>query len=117
MSTVRTRSFSITNDLANGILIRALKSKAGRRLGKRLAVLEYTGRRSGMPYQLVTHSVVAGGTVRIRVGMPQRKTWWRNFQSAHPVRLWLAGESHLATGHVERDRGRVFVVVEMQPVQ
>lgn len=115
MSATRNRGFSITNDVANVALIPALKSKVGQRVRTRLAVLEYTGRRSGIPHQLVAHYVVTGPTVRISVGMPKRKTWWRNFESAHPVRLWLAGKSQITTAHVERDGDRVFVVAEMRP--
>ena len=113
MSPVRTRSFSITNDVANLVLLRVLKSRAGRRLGRRLAVVEYLGRHTGEPHQLITQYVVHGRTVRIEVGMAQRKTWWRNFQSAHPVRLRLAGETYDETAHVERVGNRVAVVAEL----
>ena len=42
----RTRAFVMTNEVWNRILIPLLRSPAGRVLGRRLAVLEYQGRRS-----------------------------------------------------------------------
>ena len=115
MSPVRTRSFSVTNDVANLVLIPMLRSRAGRRLGRRLAVVEYLGRRSGQPHQLITQYAVDGRMVRIRVGMARHKSWWRNFQSGHPVRLRLDGKIYDATAHVERNGDRVSVVAELPP--
>ena len=81
----------MTNGVANRVVIAVLSRRSGRRLGRRLAVVEYQGRRSGRQVRLVTLYRTDGQTVQIRVGMAQRKTWWRNFRTAHPVRLaWLA---------------------------
>ena len=107
--------FIITNGLANRLLIPVLRSRIGRRLGRRLAVVEYVGRRSGEPHHLVTQYVSDARTVRIGVGMSERKTWWRNFQSARSVRLRLAGVDYDATAHVERSEGRVCVIAELEP--
>ena len=46
--------------------------------------------------------------------MWERKTWWRNFQEAHQLRLTLAGVEHDATAHVERDGDQVCVVAELE---
>lgn len=107
------RSFSLTNDVANVVLVPLLKSRAGHRLGRRLAVVEYRGRHSGRRRHLVTQYVLHGRTVRIGVGRAPGKTWWRNFRSGYPVRLWLAGEAHDLTAHVERQGDRVDVVAEL----
>lgn len=107
--------FVITNVVANRVLIPVLRSRAGRRLGRRLAVVEYVGRRSGRRHRLVTQYLTDGRTVRIKVGMAEQKTWWRNFQAAHPVGLRLAGEDHDAMAHVERGGDRVCVVAELEP--
>ena len=115
MSPVSSRVFVITNVVANRVVIPVLRSRAGRRLGRRLAIVEYMGRRSGQRHRLVTQYVTHGRTVRIGVGMSERKTWWRNFQATHPVRLRLAGEDHDATAHVERSGGQVCVVAELEP--
>lgn len=115
MPPVSSRTSPITNVVSNRVLIPVLTSRAGQRLGRRLAVVEYEGRQSGRRYRLVTAYVTDGRTVRIKVGRAERKTWWRNFREAHPLRLRLAGEDHHATAHVERDGDRVCVVAELEP--
>jgi hypothetical protein len=105
-------SFAATG-LANRVLIPVLRSSSGRRLGRRLAVVEYLGRRSGRHCELVTQYVVEGRTVRIDVGASGRKTWWRNFSSPHPLRLRLAGADYDVVAHVEREGDRMSVVAEL----
>ena len=100
----------LTNQVANRVLVPLLRSPAGRRLGRRLAVVEYAGRRSGRQHRLVTQYVREGRTVRIHVGMADHKTWWRNFRSPWPLRLRLAGEAQTAVGYVEVDGHTVSVV-------
>lgn len=107
--------FVITNVVANRVLIPFLRSRVGRRLGRRLAVVEYLGRRSGRRHRLVTQYLTDGRTVCISVGMAEHKTWWRNFQAPHPVRLRLAGEDHDALAHVERGGDRLCVVMDLEP--
>jgi hypothetical protein len=96
--------------VGNPILIPLLKSWPGRRLGRRLAVVEYVGRRSGDRHQLVAQYVQNSTTVRIRVGAADRKTWWRNFLTPQSMRLHLAGDSHEVTAHAMREGNRVTVV-------
>lgn len=115
MTPVRTRKFFMTNGIANRVVIPILNSRVGRRLGRRLAVVEYLGRRTGQRHQLVTQYVTDGSTVRIRVGMAERKTWWRNFDEPHLVRLRLAGTDHNASAHLVRDGSQVSVIAELQP--
>ena len=62
MSPVNSRRFVITNVVANRVVIPVLRSRAGRRLGRRLAVVEYMGRRSGRLQRLVTQDVTDGQT-------------------------------------------------------
>jgi len=114
MSPASSRSFALMNLVANRVVIPVLTSRAGRRLGGRLAVVEYEGRRTGRRHRLVTQYVTDGRTVRIMVGMAERKTWWRNFTSPHPMRLRLAGVDHDATAHVVRDGAGVCVVAELE---
>lgn len=114
MPPVRTRAFAMTDLVANRVLIPVLTSRAGRARGRRLAVVEYVGRRTGQPRRLVTQYVADGRTVRIMVGLAERKTWWRNFQSPYPVRLRLAGVDHDAMAHVERRGGGVVVVADLE---
>lgn len=105
--------FALTNLVANRALIPLLRSRWGRSLGRRLAVVEYVGRRTGKPHQLVTQYSTDGPTVSIRVGMAQRKTWWRNFTQAQPLRLRLAGADYDTTAHVVREGDTVSVVAEL----
>jgi hypothetical protein len=105
-------SFALTA-AANRVLIPLLRSPAGRGLGQRLSVVEYLGRRSGQPHQLVTGYVLEGRTVRIRVGSSGRKRWWRNFAERHPVHLRLAGQDYDAMAHLERKNDAVTVIAEL----
>jgi hypothetical protein len=104
------QSSALANASANKILIPTLESRAGRRLGRHLAVVDYDGRRTGEHHRLVTMYSVEGTTARITVGRPEWKTWWRNFSDPHPVRLRLAGHDHDTTARVVREDDRVFVV-------
>ena len=121
MTSVRTRTFSaanagaVANRLANRFLIPVLRSTAGTRLGRRLAVLEYLGRRSGDHHQLVTMYASEGSTVRITVGLADHKTWWRNFETPRPLQLRLAGVDHDAVAHVVREGEHVSVVAVLTP--
>jgi len=51
----------------------------GRPLGKRLAVVDYLGRRSGDRHQLVAQYVRSDREVHVSVGAADHKTWWRSF--------------------------------------
>ena len=110
MPSVRLRPYFVTTTFANPALIRLLRSRLGARLGRRLAVVEYVGRRTGQRHQLVTQYSLHGPTVRIGVGDADRKSWWRNFEHPTRVRLRLAGEDHDAVARVVK--GDEGVVVE-----
>jgi hypothetical protein len=115
MSPTRTQNVPLTKGFANRVLISLLTGRAGTRLGRKLAVVDYVGRRSGDRHLLVTGYTVEGRTVRIRVGMAKRKTWWRNFEHPHPVRLRLAGTDHEASAHAARVGHKVVVIAELSP--
>ena len=113
--TLVTAEAPVMNGLANRFMIPLLRSTAGGLLGRRLAVVDYLGRRTGQHHHLVAIYVTDGRTVRITVGMAEHKTWWRNFQTPHPLRLRLAGIDHDAVAHVVRDGGQVSVVAQLTP--
>ncbi|MGY1745876.1 nitroreductase/quinone reductase family protein [Blastococcus sp. SYSU D00695] len=94
--------FALTNRLVNPLLRRLLRSRAGARAGRRLAVLRYTGRRTGQPHELVCQYVRDASTVWVLVGAAERKTWWRNLTEPADVELWLAGEHSRARARVVR---------------
>ena len=102
-----------TKSFVNRVLITLLNSGAGRLLGRRLAVVEYRGRSTGQQHRLVAAYVAEGHSVRFAVGMADHKTWWRNFQTPHPLRLRLAGASYDAVGHVVQAGRQVGVVAEL----
>jgi hypothetical protein len=93
---VRALRFRLTNRVANPVLRRLLKTRAGRRPGRRLAVVRYTGVRTGRPHELVAGYARDDGTTWIWVGSAEQKTWWRNLRTPAEIDLWLAGERHRA---------------------
>ena len=86
--------FLITNKVANPVLVPLLRSRWGSWLGRRLAVVEYVGRRTGQQHRLVAQYAIDGPRVRIRVGAAAHKSWWRNFRQPTRLRLRLAGVEH-----------------------
>ena len=83
----------------------------------RMTVLTYTGRRSGREVRLPV-GYERGGPERVlvRVGLPDRKTWWRNFTGdGHPVTVLLDGRERVGHGVVVREAGRVTVDVTLEP--
>jgi deazaflavin-dependent oxidoreductase (nitroreductase family) len=87
----------ITNRVVNPMLRRLLRGPLGRWLGRSLAVVRYTGRRTGEPHELVCQYVRDGDRVWILVGEAEHKTWWRNLRTPEAVELWLAGRHVTAT--------------------
>jgi hypothetical protein len=85
-------TFRITNGIVNPVLLRVLRTRAGHRLGRRMAVLRYMGTRTGRPHELVVMYARAGSTVWIVVGQHEHKSWWRNLLAPADIVLWLAGE-------------------------
>ena len=105
----------MTNTIANPVVLMLLKSRAGEVCGRRLAVVGYVGHSTGQPHGLVVQYQLDGSTVRVHVGLPERKRWWRNFTTPHPMSLRLAGRDHQVLAHVERDGDAVTVTAELQP--
>jgi hypothetical protein len=80
-----------TNHVANPVLRPLLRSPLGRLMGRRLAVLRYTGVRTGRPHALVCGYARTARTVWVLVGDAENKVWWRNLRAPADVDLWLAG--------------------------
>ncbi|GAB3473302.1 hypothetical protein [Nocardiopsis coralliicola] len=83
---------------------------------RRLTVVHYTGRRSGPAFSTPVAFQRTGPTVVIRVAMPERKRWWRNFTGAGgPLTLELDGRRR--TGHAVAisDNGQTSVTVHLDP--
>ena len=84
-----------------------------------LVLITYTGRRSGRTFTTpVAYSRSEKDVLRIRVELPDKKTWWRNFQGeGNALSLRLRGTERVGHGIAEKDaRGRVTVVVHLEPI-
>src|SRR3712207_5628928 len=81
-----------TNRIAGPVLRRLLRTRVGLRLGRRLLVIRYRGRRTGRVRELVVQYARTGPTVWVLVGSAERTAWWRNLRAPADVDLWLAGE-------------------------
>jgi hypothetical protein len=87
----------VTNHLANPILRPLLHNPAGHRLGRRLALIRYTGHRTGCMHELPVQYARDGARIWILPGSPEHKTWWRSLRDGAEVDLVLAG--HGIHGH------------------
>ncbi|WP_414686382.1 nitroreductase/quinone reductase family protein [Mycobacterium sp.] len=87
----------------------------GRRVNSNIAMLSYTGRRSGRTFSIPVAYRRTGDAVMISANMAEAKTWWRNFVgSGGPVTVRLDGTEHTGHAVAERDdKGRVTVTVRL----
>ncbi len=88
-------------------------------VGRFMAVITYTGRRSGRTITTpVGYSRRGEDVLRIRVEFPDKKVWWRNFQGeGGPISLRLRGDERVGHAAADRDdRGRVTVTVHLDPL-
>jgi deazaflavin-dependent oxidoreductase (nitroreductase family) len=91
----------------NRIVLAVLRSPAHRLLSGMALELRYTGRRSGRGYVLPVQYARAGSRLVVAPQAPESKTWWRNFRTAQPVTVRIAGELLDGTARVvERDDSR-----------
>jgi hypothetical protein len=90
--------FAILNRTMNPVIGAVLRSPAHRLLSGQLALIRVTGRVSGREYTIPVLYERDGETVRIEVGWPERKRWWRNLTGAGAgVTVRLGGEER--AGH------------------
>jgi hypothetical protein len=90
----------------------------GRLIRRGLVVIRYTGRRSGQTFELPVGYRRKGDTVVIRVGMPDKKAWWRNFlgEGSAITFVGLDGRDRAGRAVATRDdRGGVSVTVRLDP--
>ncbi|MFE4501054.1 hypothetical protein ACFRFQ_14445 [Rhodococcus sp. NPDC056743] len=87
-------------------------------IGGSTAQITYTGRKSGKTFTLPVSYRQRNDEVLIRVALPQKKNWWRNF-------LNEGGQMHVKirgidrTGHAvstRDEKGNVSVKVSLDPV-
>ena len=72
-----------------------------------LVVIRYEGRKSGKTFELPVGYRRSGDVIVVRVGMPDRKNWWRNFlgDGAPLVFVGLDGADRAAHAVATRDAG------------
>ncbi|MDV3126612.1 hypothetical protein M1247_16945 [Mycobacterium sp. 21AC1] len=93
----------------------ATSPRLSRLVNRNIAILSYTGRRSGRNFSMPVAYRRTGDEVTIAVAMPDAKTWWRNFLGdGSPLTLRLDGTDR--TGHAvakRDDKGRPTVTVRL----
>lgn len=84
---------------ANAFVEFVLKSPAHRLMSGRLALIRYTGTRSGTEHTLPVQYADTHHGIVVAVGEPDTKTWWRNFTTMGQVKVLLAGHWVPMTAH------------------
>jgi hypothetical protein len=80
------------NKIANPVVRLILRSRFHRWMSASVLLITYRGRKSGKEFTLPVNYARDGHFIYIVPGMPERKSWWRNFREMTPVRLTLRGE-------------------------
>jgi hypothetical protein len=104
------RRFAVFNRTINPFIRALLLSRAHRLLSGSLLVITISGRRSGRKYSFPVGYKQVGEEVRIGVGWPGRKRWWRNLRGGAPVGLHIRGSERSAWAEAEGDENAGVVV-------
>ncbi len=107
--------FALMNRAVNPGVRAILRSPLHPLLSGRLALITFTGRRSGRPYTIPVLYELEADTVRIPVEWPARKRWWRNLRDEAPVELLLRGRRLPGSALASERDGRVSVEVGLEP--
>ncbi len=93
----------------------ARSPRLGRLVNRNIAILTYSGRRSGKQFTIPVSYRRKGDEVVIGANMPDAKTWWRNFVGdGAPLTVRLDDMEHTGHAVAERDeQGRVTVTVQL----
>ena len=105
--------FALLNRLVNPLLRSILSSPLHPLLSGRIALITFTGRRSGRSYTIPVLYELEGDVVRIPVEWPARKRWWRNLRESAPVHMRLAGRERGGEALAAEANGRVSVEVRL----
>ncbi len=99
----------------NKVMLPVIRSSPGRRLfGGSMAVVTYTGRKSGreVTFPVNYRREASSDEIVIGVMAPDAKTWWRNFTGdGAPIKLRIGSEDH--TGHARAVRSDSGVSVRV----
>ena len=107
---------TLINRVVNPVVRGVLRSPVHGVASGRLALITVTGRRSGRTFTFPVGYSQDGETVRITVGWPEQKQWWRNLREEAPVAIRLHGvdRSGMAVAHGDERTG-VTVEVRLSP--
>ena len=105
--------FAVFNRVGNPGIRLLLNSPLHRPLSGQLALITVTGRRSGRTFTIPVGYRRTGNAVKIGVGWPERKRWWRNLRGeGATVRMRIRGRDY--SGHaVARGDEQRGVTVEV----
>jgi hypothetical protein len=105
--------FAVWNRSGNHAVARLLRSPLHRLVSRRLALITFTGTRSGRAYTIPVGYRREGAKVTIPVLWPGRKLWWRNLSTGAPVTLVLDGSRYagVATARPISDKQLTVEVV------
>jgi hypothetical protein len=105
--------FAVVNRTANPLVKAILRSPLHPLVSRHMALVSVTGRRSGKVYTFPVGYERDGEHVKIGVGWPDRKRWWRNLRGeGAPIGIRLGGDQR--TGHaVARGDERSGVKVDV----
>src|SRR3954447_6998265 len=108
----RRRGFVILNRGVNPLVRWLLRSPLHPLVSRRLALITYTGRRSGSRHTIPVGYQSVDRQVTITVASPDRKLWWRSLTGTGAA-VVLVVRGRRRTGHAvaTRDDDRVLVHV------
>jgi F420H(2)-dependent quinone reductase len=109
----RTR-WVVFNRTGNRVVRLLLRSPLHLLASRNLTLITVTGRRSGRKFTIPVSYVQEDNRVRITVGWPDQKLWWRNLRGdGGPVRLRIRGVERTGRA-VARGDERTGVNVEVK---
>ena len=93
----------------------ASSRRFGGLVNRNIAMLSYSGRRSGRRFSIPVAYRRTGDEITISANMPESKTWWRNFLGdGGPLTLQLDGTERPGHAVAKRDeKGRVTITVRL----
>jgi len=85
---------------ANPLVAALLRSPLHWLLSPGLALLTFTGRRTGRRFTIPVGYQREGEVVTVLVSEARKKQWWRNYREAGPVTLRLRGREREGSGRL-----------------
>jgi deazaflavin-dependent oxidoreductase (nitroreductase family) len=82
----------LMNKIGAPLVSLILRSRFHRWMSATVLLITYRGRKSGKEITLPVNYAQDGQYVYIVSGMPEKKSWWRNFREKTPVQLTLRGK-------------------------